>query len=317
MRNRRLVVSVAAIAAGVGLIPGVAQADPAKPDARGASTPDLDLGKAAVSQAKGHTFTSPAERTVRKALPSAKTGTADAPAVQSAADNPNLSVGLSGYGTSAHGIEVKSTLTSVSTPLEVTIDWGDQKTDVVNAYGSQVLTNGHTYAEVGAYTVTVTVKDAANGVTAVNVLQAVTPGSDFTPVHPDPSAGHPIRDRRDAGQGRPGQVHPCEGRRQRQDPRRGHRGGPQRHRHQHHRQRFHHGLPRGHHPARHLQRQPDKAGQTVPNLVIVPVGKSGYVELSNRGQQVGRPDRRRHRLLQPVRLQRLHPRRPDPLRRHP
>ncbi|WP_405437094.1 hypothetical protein OG373_08255 [Streptomyces avidinii] len=262
----------------------MAQADPAKQDARGASTPDLDLGKAAVSQAKGHTFTSPAERTVRKALPSAKTGTADAPAALSAADNPDLSVGLSGYGTSAHGIEVKSTLTSVSTPLEVTIDWGDQKTDVVTAYGSQVLTNGHTYAEVGAYTVKVTVKDTANGVTAVNELQAVTPGSDFTPHTPTR-----LLDTRFGTGVTQGKVGPGQSTRVKV----GGNGkipvgvtavvlnvtvtnttdnG------------FITAFPEG-------TTRPDtsnvnhKAGQTVPNLVIVPVGKSGYVELSNRGQQ--------------------------------
>ncbi|MFJ3961695.1 hypothetical protein [Streptomyces sp. NPDC090036] len=284
MRNRRLVVSVAAIAAGVGLIPGVAQADPAKPDARGASTPDLDLGKAAASKSKGHTFTSPADRTVRKALPSAKTGAAGAAAVQSAEDNPNLTVGLTGYGTSAHGIELKSTLTSVSTPLEVTIDWGDQKTDVVSASGSQVLTNGHTYAEVGAYTVKVTVKDTANGVSAVNELQAVTPGSDFTPHTPTR-----LLDTRFGTGVAQGKVGPGKSTRVKV-------GGNGK-------------IPAGvtavalnvtvtnTTDSGFITAFPEgterpetsnvnhKAGQTVPNLVIVPVGKNGYVELSNRGWQ--------------------------------
>ncbi|MFJ2746872.1 PKD domain-containing protein [Streptomyces sp. NPDC087297] len=282
MRNRRLVVSVAAIAAGVGLIPGVAQADPAKPDARRAATPDVDLGKAAASQAKGHTFTSPADRTVRTALPSARTGKAGAPQAQAAgaADNPDLAVGLSGYGLTAHGIELKSTLTSTSTPLEVTIAWGDGKTDVVNASGAGVLTNKHTYAEVGAYTVKVTVKDTANSLSAVNELAVVTPGSDFTPYTPtrllDTRFGTGVTQGK-VGAGKSTRVKV---------------GGNGK-------------IPAGVTAVAlnitvtnaldsgFITAFPEgverpftsnvnfKAGQTVPNMVIVPVGKSGYVELYN------------------------------------
>ncbi|MFG2988846.1 hypothetical protein ACGFZK_06000 [Streptomyces sp. NPDC048257] len=286
MRNRRLVVSVAAIAAGVGLIPGVAQADPAKPDARGASTPDLDLGlgKAAESKIKGHTFTSPAERTVRKALPSAKTGASGAPSAQSAADNPNLAVELNGYGMTAHSIELQSILTSANTSLEVSIAWGDGKTDVVSAYGSQTVTNSHTYAEVGAYTVKVTVKDVTNGVSAVNELAIVTPGSDFTPYTPTR-----LLDTRFGTGVTQGKVGPGASTRVKV-------GGNGK-------------IPAGvtavvlnvtvtnTTDSGFITAFPEgserpttsnvnhKAGQTVPNLVIVPVGKNGYVELSNRGWQ--------------------------------
>ncbi|MGW6979400.1 PKD domain-containing protein [Streptomyces sp. NPDC054932] len=258
----------------------MAQADPAKPDARRAATPDVDLGKAAADAAKGHTFTSPADRTVRKALQSAKAGAAAAPQTQSATGNPDLKVGLSGYGTTAHGIELKSTLTSVATPLEVTINWGDETTEVVNANGATVLTNTHTYAEVGAYSVTVTVKDAANNLSASNTISVVTPGSDFTPYTPtrllDTRFGTGVAQGK-VGRGASTRVKV---------------GGNGK-------------IPAGvtavalnvtvtnATDSGFITAFPEgverpttsnvnfKAGQTVPNMVIVPVGKSGYVELYN------------------------------------
>ncbi|MFC9585488.1 PKD domain-containing protein [Streptomyces yangpuensis] len=264
----------------MGLVPGVAQADPAKPDARGTTKPDLDLGKDA--KAKGHAFTSPADRTVRKALPSAKTGAAAAPQVQSVNANADLAVGVAAYGTTAHATEVDTTITSVDTALKVTIEWGDGKQDVFDAYGSDFRTTSHTYAEVGSYTVKVTVTDAANSLSAVNEVNFVTEGSDFTPYAPTR-----LLDTRN-GTGAPmGMVKPYSSTRVKI-------GG------------------NGSIPAGvtavvlnitvtntssdgHITAFPEgterpttsnvnyKARQTVPNLVIVPVGKNGYVEIANRG----------------------------------
>ncbi|WP_063831260.1 PKD domain-containing protein [Streptomyces sp. NRRL F-2664] len=267
----------------MGLIPGVAQADPAKPDARGTTAPDLDLGLGKDAKSKSNTFTSPADRTVRKAAPSARTGADAAPQTQSVASaNAELAVGLTAYGVSAHATEVDTTISSVDTPLKVTIAWGDGTSDSFDAYGSDSRTTAHTYAEVGSYTVKVTVTDAANNVSAVNEVVFVTAGSDFTPYAPTR-----LLDTRN-GTGAPaGMVQPYSSTRVKV----GGNGG----------------IPAGVTAVvlnitvtntsadGHITAFPEgterpttsnvnyKARQTVPNLVIVPVGKSGYVELANRG----------------------------------
>ncbi|MEC4570568.1 PKD domain-containing protein [Streptomyces virginiae] len=258
----------------------MAQAEPAKPDARGTTKPDLDLGKDA--KAKGHAFSSPADRSVRTALPSAKTGAAAAPQVQSVAGNPTLAVGVTAYGTTAHGTEVDTTISSADTALKVTVDWGDGKTDVFDAYGSDSRTTAHVYAEVGSYKIKVTVADAANNVSAVNEVTFVTDGSDFTPYAPTR-----LLDTRN-GTGAPmGMVQPYSSTRVKI----GGNGG----------------IPAGVTAVvlnvtvtntstdGHITAFPEgterpttsnvnyKARQTVPNLVIVPVGKNGYVEIANRG----------------------------------
>ncbi|MFJ6785168.1 hypothetical protein [Streptomyces yangpuensis] len=178
MRNRRLVVSAAVIAAGVGLVPGVARADdPAASDAHGVSVPDADLGKAAASNFS--TFTSAAERTVR---PAGK-GTAQSPQAQGAvAGEPT--VGLTAKGTSARGISLGLAV-SIDPDAQISayIEWGDGSTDVFDTYGPTNQTVAHSYAEIGAYTIKVTLKDAT-GDRGTNTLAVVTPGSDFTPYAP-------------------------------------------------------------------------------------------------------------------------------------
>ncbi|MEJ8643419.1 hypothetical protein WKI68_22485 [Streptomyces sp. MS1.HAVA.3] len=151
------------------------------------SKPDLDLDLGKASKSKEHTFTSPADRTVRKALPSAKTGAAAPRAQAAVAGNPDLAMELNAYGTSAHSVELDTAFISADATLEVTIDWGDKKTEVVSTKvqnalpETTTLTTKHTYAEVGSYTVKVTVKDVANNVVATNEIAHVAPGSDFTP----------------------------------------------------------------------------------------------------------------------------------------
>ncbi|MFB6618321.1 hypothetical protein ACFCV9_29585 [Streptomyces sp. NPDC056367] len=283
MRNHRLVVSAAVIAASVGLIPGAAQAaGPVKPDAHGTKAPDLNLGQGRGDTSSSNKFTSPADRTVRKALPSAegKTATAQTPGV--AADNPNLAVQLTGYGASAHGIEIDSVITSADASLSVTVEWGDGKSDQFDTFGNDKRTLAHTYAEVGAYTVKYTVTDAANNVTAVNDLAVVTPGSDFT-AH-TPTRLLDTRDGTGAAQGK------VAGRGTTRVKIAGNANIPA-------------GVTAvalnvtvtntvgGGHVTAYAEgsERPTtsnvnfSAGQTVPNLVIVPVGKNGYVELFNGG----------------------------------
>ncbi|MEU2449401.1 hypothetical protein ABZ605_05005 [Streptomyces sp. NPDC012765] len=174
MRSRRLVISVAVIAATLGLAPGMAQA--AEPVAPPVSAPKLDLDKAAASNFK--TFRSPAEKSVRKTLPAAK-GKAVA-----AEGNPGLNVVLAATSTTAHGLELVTDLISENASLTVTVEWGDGQQSVVAASGAGPLTHRHSYAELGEYNIKVTVTDTANAVQVVNELPYGTAGSEFTPLAP-------------------------------------------------------------------------------------------------------------------------------------
>ncbi|MBT2478799.1 PKD domain-containing protein [Streptomyces sp. ISL-94] len=253
----------------------------------------MDLSKSGSANFK--TFTSPADRTVRRALPQAKGGKAaaatpqaDAQATpqaetQAAAGNPDLSILLNAASKTAHGLDLTTTITSAPASLSVTVEWGDGTKDVVSASGSAVLNQKHTYAELGEYTVRVTVTDAANQAEVVNDFPIMTAGSDFTPHTPtrllDTREGIGAQKAKVAGFGTtkvkiagnaqiPAGVtavalnvtvtNPATA---------GHirvygSGGPR--------------------PT--TSNVNFAAGQTVPNMVIVPVGKDGSVELYNSGE---------------------------------
>ncbi|MEU9081671.1 hypothetical protein [Streptomyces sp. NPDC048357] len=178
MRSRRLVVSAAAIvAAVVGVLPGTAQAaDPSAPAVRQVTKP-ADLKKVGASNFR--TFTSGADKSVRKA----PSGVARAAGV-AAAGNPDLQVALSATNTGAHSLQLWADVTSADAALEVTVSWGDGKVEKLAASGSTQLLPLHTYAEVGEYKITVGVNDVANKVYIENELAVVTSGSEFTPHEP-------------------------------------------------------------------------------------------------------------------------------------
>ncbi|MER7461854.1 PKD domain-containing protein [Streptomyces sp. NPDC097981] len=192
MRKHRLVLSAAAVVAaagiGVGLVPGMAQASgPAAPVAKGVSAPATDLAKLGASNTK--TFHSPAEHGVRKALPAAKGKPAATATAQGAdtvaAGNPDLGVVLNAQAVSAHGVELKAqVLSSPGATLRVTYDWGDGTTDGADATPGQEVSLKHSYAKLGEYNAKVTVTDAANSAEVVNELPLSTVGSDFTPYAP-------------------------------------------------------------------------------------------------------------------------------------
>ncbi|MFE5495455.1 PKD domain-containing protein [Streptomyces virginiae] len=276
MRSRRLVISVAVIAASIGLAPGIAQA--AEPVTPGVSAPAVDLAKAAAPNL--NTFKSPAERSVRKALPGAKGGVS----AQQAAGNPDLALVLNAAATTAHAFDLETTVVSADSALKVTVDWGDGSTDGMDASGSTVLKSSHTYAELGEYTVKVTVTDPANQAEVVNTFELMTAGSDFAPYAPTR-----LLDTRNGTGAAQGKVAPYGSTRVKV----GGNGG----------------IPEGvtavalnvtvtnTTSAGHITAFAEgterpttsnvnfEAGQSVPNLVIVPVGKNGYVELANRGEQ--------------------------------
>ncbi|MFD7080772.1 PKD domain-containing protein [Streptomyces sp. NPDC002181] len=192
MRSRRLVVSAAVVvAASVGFIPGTAQAaGPAAgstaPLAKGVSAPGADLAKLGASDVK--TFHSPKEHSVRKTLPAAKgkaSANATAQGAETAAGNPELGLVLDAKSVSAHGIELRAQVVSVAgATLKVTYDWGDGTTDGTDAYPGQEVSLKHSYAELGEYKVKVTVTDTVNQAESVNELPLSTVGSDFTPYAP-------------------------------------------------------------------------------------------------------------------------------------
>ncbi|MDX3536136.1 PKD domain-containing protein [Streptomyces sp. MB09-01] len=182
------------MAAGVALLPGTtAHAAPLAPAAGGVSVPAGGASKGASAslaggvdkarEAAAKTFRSPADRSVRSALPAGGNKAAGAQA-QSVAGNPDLALAIEGVSYTAYGLMIDSTITSADVPVELTIDWGDGKVDKQSLKGSTVHGREHVYAKLGTYNVTVTVTDAANGVQAVNTLPFSTLGSDFTPHAP-------------------------------------------------------------------------------------------------------------------------------------
>ncbi|MFD7257845.1 PKD domain-containing protein [Streptomyces sp. NPDC059874] len=270
MRSSRVVVSAAAlVAAGVVLIPGMAGipglagaahgAEPGTPAARGVSVPDIDPIEDAP-------FRSPADGAVRRTALSGA--------------NADLAVALVATATSAHGFGLDTEITSAAVPLTVTVEWGDGTKDVTTASGSGLLKHTHIYEELGAYTVKVTVEDTANATKTVNSVTVGTAGSDFTPYAPTR-----LLDTREGIGATQGPV-----------PSRGTArvkvGGNG-------------GIPQGvtavvlnvtvTNPlgSGFITAYPEgsprpgssnvnfTAGQTVPNLVVVPVGENGFVDLYN------------------------------------
>lgn len=181
VRNHRLVMTAALVAAGLGILPGTAQAADPVPVSAGVAGA---IAEASTSEG----FHSPADRTIRTTLPAtAAKANAKAAAPQAAQDtgaNPALAVDVSGTSHTAHGIELTALITSADFALDVVIDWGDGKTDRVTAQGNAELHHSHTYDKSGEYQVKVTVTDTANAVQAANGGAFLTPGSDFTPHAP-------------------------------------------------------------------------------------------------------------------------------------
>ncbi|MCX5588875.1 PKD domain-containing protein [Streptomyces erythrochromogenes] len=185
--------TAAFVAAGLGIIPGTAQAADPVPVAAG-------VAEAIAEASTSEGFHSPADRTIRTTLPAAAKGkagvgaksaapqTAGAAAAEQAAldagANPTLAVDVSGTSYTAHGIELTTLITSADFALDVAIDWGDGKTDTVTAQGNAELHHSHTYDKSGEYQVKVTVTDTANAVQATNGGAFLTPGADFTPHAP-------------------------------------------------------------------------------------------------------------------------------------
>ncbi|WP_037847598.1 MULTISPECIES: PKD domain-containing protein [unclassified Streptomyces] len=279
MRSRRLVVSAAALAVGAGFLPGTAQA--AGPATPGVSAPPPESAPDEAAASESGTFRSPGERTVRTVLPGAGAKGASA---QASADASNLELAMWADIRTARSVSFGVNLyNGAPVPHEVTIDWGDGTTHQATTNGGEILRDvRHTYPRPGDYTITVTATDSVNHVQAVNQLQFSTAGSFFVPHAPtrllDTRAGT------GAAKAKVGAYTPV----------RLKIAGSAK-------------VPAGvaavvlnvtvtnTTAAGHVSVYPSgrerpessnlnyDAGQTVPNQVIVPVGKDGYIELYNGG----------------------------------
>ncbi|MFI8361619.1 hypothetical protein ACIGD1_15780 [Streptomyces sp. NPDC085612] len=169
--------TAAIVAAGVGLVPGVANAagqDGAKgTSGPGVAAPDLDL-TGAKTQAYGEVkASSPAAKTVHPTVKGGQSAAATAPVVA-----------LQAEASSAHGVQLKVDVTSdPGTALGVLVEWGDGSSEQVGANGPTNLTRNHVYSKTGAYTVKVSL---LSGPTVVGTNQLVfrTAGNEFTPHAP-------------------------------------------------------------------------------------------------------------------------------------
>ncbi|MFF8260187.1 PKD domain-containing protein [Streptomyces virginiae] len=272
-------ISAAVVAAVIGFVPTAAQAADQPAERKGSAAAAMDAAKAAA--AKSAVFHSPAERTVRTSGKAAAAPQA-AGAAGAAKGNAGLAVDLRASATSAHGFSLASQITTAAgAPVKVDIDWGDGKTDTEHVTGAKLLTSKHTFAEVGNHKVTVTLTDQDNKVTATNSVDVQAAGSKFTPHAPtrllDTRSGiggsdRPVtpygvaRVKVGGNSGIPADATAVALNLTVVSPRSG-----------------------GHitaYPSGTEQPTTSNvnftAGQTVPNMTIVPVGADGYVELVNR-----------------------------------
>ncbi|WP_078622195.1 PKD domain-containing protein [Streptomyces sp. NRRL S-244] len=149
--------------------------------ADGPGTAGVSVPPAEVAADEAGAFQSPGDRTVRTALPGSEGDKAAASAAAS-----NLEVVMSADITTARGISLNVNLyNGVPVAHEVTIAWGDGTTDTITMNGGEARGhNKHTYPRPGDYTITVTATDSVNKVQAVNRLAFSTAGSFFVPHTP-------------------------------------------------------------------------------------------------------------------------------------
>ncbi|MGW6618415.1 hypothetical protein ACWGA0_33795 [Streptomyces erythrochromogenes] len=192
-------VSAVLVAAGAGLIPGIAQAAPgapAGPAGQGAAAPAPGTGPGATQGAGGRTYSSPAERTVVTSRPGAAAGGENAQAkgaqgargAQQGAQDASTSIHLTAHTADARSIELRTHIIDFDAPaLDVVVSWGDGSTDTYSlpaGTSSDARDLKHKYTALGTYDVKVTAKDSAKGSEAVNELKFTTMGAEFTAHEP-------------------------------------------------------------------------------------------------------------------------------------
>lgn len=210
---------------------------------------------------------------------------ADRGAVKFQSNNPGFAMALTAKNTSAFGVSLALDVTTLPVAQDIYIQWGDGTNDVLNFYGDKPVktTAGHIYQKLGDYTITVTDYEKT-GNTIRNTVKVSTLGSQYTAYGPKR-----LLDSRDGtGLAAAGRV-PAYGTVKLKV------GGAN-------------GIPANATAAvlnltvtgpaadGFITAYPDggprpatsnvnyRAKQTVPNLVMVPIGDNGYVDLYNSGQ---------------------------------
>lgn len=209
---------------------------------------------------------------------------ADRGAVRFQSNNPGFAVALTAKNSSAFGVSLNLDVTTLPVAQDIWIQWGDGANDVLNFYGDKPVktTAGHIYKKLGDYTITVTDYEKT-GNTIRNTVKVSTLGSQYTAYGPKR-----LLDSRDGtGLASAGRI-PAYGTVKLKV------GGAN-------------GIPANATAAvlnvtvtgpaadGHITAYPDggerpttsnvnyRAKQSVPNLVMVPVGDNGYVDLYNGG----------------------------------
>ncbi|MFF1340349.1 hypothetical protein ACFVYT_20955 [Streptomyces sp. NPDC058290] len=288
-------ISAAVVAAAVGFVPATAQAAGPSADHGRTSTatsPAATAGsaqEAAKEAAAKDTAAKVAKAKAKaKAMAGAPGATAESGASSRAQQSEYFEVGMGTSTSFAHSVGMA---TSVATDMadsyvQFDVDWGDGATDLDFGNAEAFVYFKHKYAEVGAHKITIKATDLRTKTTSTATQDVVVDGSEFTPHAPTR-----LLDTRDGtgtgtSAGRP--VAPYTTTRVKVA---GNAGIPA-------------GVTAvalnitatntsaGGHISAYAsgKQQPTTsnvnfaAGQTVPNLAIVPVGEDGYVELANRSE---------------------------------
>ncbi|MEV8098293.1 right-handed parallel beta-helix repeat-containing protein [Kitasatospora sp. NPDC085879] len=110
----------------------------------------------------------------------------DRGAVKFQSNNPGFAMALTAKNTSAFGVSLDLDVTTLPVAQDVYIQWGDgSAVDVLNFYGDKPvkITAGHTYEKLGDYTITVTDYEKT-GNTIRNTVKVSTLGSQYTAYGP-------------------------------------------------------------------------------------------------------------------------------------
>ncbi|WP_063772019.1 hypothetical protein [Kitasatospora mediocidica] len=173
----------AIVAAGVALVPASASAAGAPGTATKSDAPSASALTAASTF---KTFTSAASNTARveKGAVAAPNSSSAAPAPAASGDpDPGFTIGLSATGTSAYSIDLTTTVSTAVFPLNGTVNWGDGTSGPLYFSGAVPAVLAHSYAKLGQYNVSVVLTDN-NAVVESNSVMVSTPGSQYTPYGP-------------------------------------------------------------------------------------------------------------------------------------
>ncbi|MBR7824765.1 hypothetical protein KDK95_00475 [Actinospica sp. MGRD01-02] len=179
MQHRRILVPLALAGSfGIALAPSFAAAS-TTPHSAASSV----FGSAA-SKNGALNFSSPASKSVysRHAVSSSgiKANTT------AATTNPDLTIAIGAVQTSAYGMELVAGISGLNSgSATLTVNWGDGSTPKTYtvAQGTTSLEEPYTYSAVGTYTITATLDDGSGGDTATNSVLVQT-ASEYTPYGP-------------------------------------------------------------------------------------------------------------------------------------